>query len=344
MATATATPVTSDESLVRSLGFDYDRKEVALDKINADSSAFNYRLTRLDEEKAIQYGIAMENGATFPEIVVHSEAGITGYVIDSGVHRVHGRNQTNFKTITALVLKNLDLKDPKVVAKLDDLRIALNLGHGLGLDQAERKLIACNQVAAGTRTIEAAAQFFDLDVRVLRDAFHNYELDLELRRYGLKPENFTRQTDKESVLRKGMTQDEMRDVERLIVRYSSSDAGRRVSSEQIKKLTRDLVEARSSQEKAQVFEALRADLASTRKRATNKNGNPVGQAHNPSFRLRGAMGTIETLDVHTLVAMLSNSEVATEFYKDIKATIDRLASLENRIAKKWDLPAIQVLP
>lgn len=348
MAVATAS-ATTEQQVLDSLGFDYEVQDVPLSKINGDSSAFNYRLTRLDESLAIQYGIAMENGADFPPIVIHQESGISGYVIDSGVHRFHGRTSTNFPTIEAFVLKNVDLKDPDVVQKLDELRVILNLGHGRGLDQAERKLIACNWIASGRMDESKAAKFFDLDIKALREAFHNFELDKELRMFGLKPENFPRVSDKEAVLRKGLTQDDMRDVERLIVRYSSEDVRRKITGDQVRRVARDLSEARTHQDKVRVLEGVRAELSATRKKSSTNGSSdepakPRGQAHNPLFRLKGALANIETLDVNALLTLLGTQELGQQTYRDIKAAVDRLAVIENQIASKYNFPQIQVLP
>lgn len=339
--TLTRKGLTQDEQVVKQLGFKYDLIDVPLTQFSEDSSKFNYRLTRLDEELALQYGIAMENGAEFPPIVAHAEKAITGLVIDSGIHRFHGRKSTNFKTISTIRLKDLDLTDPLVAQKLDVLRVRLNLTHGRGLDQAERRHTACNWIDQGFMSEEDAAGFFDLDPKVLHEAFEVFQLDAELRRFTLHPENFTRTGFKRAVLRKGLTQSDMKELERVLVRYTAEDQKRKITTAEFNKLSQDIADCRGVDMKKQaVFEKFRAA-----KRTKPKGAQRGGTATitGSKARLNGICVNVKDVDPKVIAEQQTNSEMAQGRADEVYAAILKLAAVHDAVAKRFGLPQVSVI-
>lgn len=327
-----------EEQEVQRLGFDYEIADIPLTSIDIDASSYsNQRLTRLHEDVAETYAVKMTNGTEFPPIVVHEEN--KRFFIDSGVHRTFARTLTNFTTITSIVLKNLDLTDPATLAKLDVLRVRTNDVHGLGYDLAERKIIACGRVIQG-QPIKDVARELSLEEKVLQAVYDEYKVDLELQSNGLNPANFPRFSDKKAVLQKGLQVSDMREVERIIVRYSGDDVKRKITAAEVKDLCHELSNVRTTQDKNAVFEATRANLAAKQKVKMNSGGKKAAVV-SPQWYLRTGLGAIQNLDSKAFVKNPTLTDPDAEAaMDDIYATMLKLAGLHDALAARLGTPRV----
>lgn len=329
-----------EEQEVQRLGFDYEIVDVPLDRIDIDASSYsNQRLTRLHEDVAETYAVKMTNGTVFPPVVLHEEN--KRFFIDAGVHRTFARTLTNFKTISAIVLKNVDLSDPATLAKLDVLRVRTNDVHGLGYDLAERKVIACGRVVQGQSVADVAREM-SLDPKMLQAVYDEYRVDLELAANGLTPANFPRFSDKKAVLQKGLQVSDMREVERIIVRYSGDDVKRKITAVEVKDLCHALSNARTTQDKNVVFEAARANLAAKQKiKANGSKKTAKAGTSSPKWYLSTALGNIKILDSKAFVKNPTLTDADAEAtMDDIYAAMLKLAGLHDALASRLGTPRV----
>ena len=115
------------------IAFTY-RDEVPLDVITVDRKAKeNIRMTeRLDADLVVRYGIALQNGADFPGVIVFPQTGAPGhYGLISGWHRIEAYRLCERSTIPAYVAA---VSDPLLISTL---RRSANVLEGKGPSMAE---------------------------------------------------------------------------------------------------------------------------------------------------------------------------------------------------------------
>lgn len=131
-------------------------ESVSLDSIALqDSALHNIRPVGLDQDKVLEYSIAMSDGASFPAIVVYPQSsGKLGIL--TGFHRAEAAKLAGLKTLDAYKLALDEKKDSRTVEMLQRV---LNTLNGVPPSQAERFLHATRMVSLGYSVADAARMF-----------------------------------------------------------------------------------------------------------------------------------------------------------------------------------------
>lgn len=331
--------LSQEEALVQQYGFDYEIGDIPLSKIDPNSSSYNHRLLRIDEDRALTYGVAMENGDRFPPVIVHLEDNLL--VPDAGVHRLYARfNFTGFKTIYGITLKNLDLTDPATLLKLERLRIKSNDGHGLGYDMTERKWWACLWLIAENDNLEDTAAFFNLEPKVLASALQEHRLDEKVTSFKLKPENFTGAMMKKAVTRTGLLDFERKEIERIVVAFSGKDVRHKVTGTQINDLVNELLNSTSVTSKTAVLDEFRSSLNALQGRRMKRKSQLTIP---PTKMFNAATGLIRDTDVKAFIAAVTSREACEEKQDQIRTMVLKLASIDRGLARVFKTdPSVDV--
>ena len=164
-------PVTS---FLDSFQFEYEFvPALDLSKVNRETSKLNQaRIAKpINEEQALLYALAMEEGQKFPPIVVYKVRGKSGdeYIVMDGNHRVYAADQLPLTSFPAYVVKN---PSP---AQVRTFTYAANTKHGLPTSLQDRLRQATNLVAEGKATQSEAARQLGIPLHQLRHYMQGWE-------------------------------------------------------------------------------------------------------------------------------------------------------------------------
>jgi len=168
------------EQWLDSHGATYDLRTIKSEQVDRAASHRNQaRIAEpVNEETAVLYGAAMEQGDLFPPIVVSLGRDGKAVVID-GNHRVAGYDLTGAKSFEAYVLSNL------TDAQRSVLTFEANTKHGLPTSLQERLRQAIHLVELGT-THKEAARMLGLPLARVANAVNRNDVDRRLQSLGVE--------------------------------------------------------------------------------------------------------------------------------------------------------------
>lgn len=171
--------VESIEQWLDSHGAAYELKTIKSASVDRAASHRNQaRIAEpVNEETAILYGAAMEQGDQFPPIVVTTYRD-GKYIVIDGNHRVAGYDLVDAKEFEAYVAKELSDAQRTV------LTFEANTRHGLPTSLQERLRQAVHLVQLGT-THKEAARTLGLPLHRVQAAVTGYETDRRLQALGV---------------------------------------------------------------------------------------------------------------------------------------------------------------
>lgn len=185
MTTATQ-PTTPGEDVARFLSdrqIDYDLKEIDISDIDVETSKHNQaRFLPLHDETVLVYGAAMEQGDSFPPVIVSGNKG--KYLVLDGNHRVAAANLAGFKATKAFVCKNISKAQAELVT------FEANARHGLPTSLDERIQQALYLVNIGNQP-KAVAQALSVPVQKLYKAISASKGAARLSKVGIDPKRFS---------------------------------------------------------------------------------------------------------------------------------------------------------
>lgn len=162
VATTRAISFPQIENWLDSHGATYDRKTVAIDKIDYRRSLKNQaRIQPLDESLVAVYAEAMQDGAKFPPIVLADDGKGAGMLVVDGNHRLAAAQLVGKTEVDAYVISN---GTPRQITVMT---FDANTKHGLPSSPEERRQHAVFLVETAGITAKDAARMLSVPTREL---------------------------------------------------------------------------------------------------------------------------------------------------------------------------------
>lgn len=176
------------EQVCKKYGVTWSKRSIRLEDIDWDASKENPGRpeSRLDNDRVTLYACQMLDGARFPCPAVRR--GHKGFVIVSGVHRLHAAMENKIEEVEAYLL---DIKDEHIA---DNMPLYLNEINGEPLTMEQRLIAAYREFEQHGVTKTEAAKNHGLDTKAFSKYCRVVEVDAWLSKNGFDTTKFSRTT------------------------------------------------------------------------------------------------------------------------------------------------------
>jgi len=286
---------------------------VPLDRVRVtDAARANIRPIGLDDDKVMEYALAMEGGAEFPALVLYGADGAYGVL--TGLHRLEAGKLAKVTTTDAYVLPLDAKRDERTIEMLQRV---LNTVNGLAPSKAERVMHGIRLIARGYSQTDVA-RMLNLHHSVLSNKLAVERATVRAQAAGLKPVNLT-----ETVL---VQLDRLKNPE-VFAQAIRLALEARLTAEQAIDLSREIRQQDCDADALKVLDSWRARLQGTvMETAKGQFAGPVSHARRAGVYFERFQRFLRQQEF----SQLTRHELGV-WLKAIKAMQAKLAALQRRL-------------